>query len=94
MHITIKIKTLLFSFLFGFFFSFFLTFFYRFLYSKKKLLQIIASFLLVISATFVYFILLKKINYAVFHVYEIFCLIAGYILEILMMRMIAKKNRR
>lgn len=94
MYITIQIKTLLFSFLFGFFFSFFLTFFYRFLYSKKKFLRIIVSFLLVIIATFIYFFNLKKINYAVFHIYEILCLAVGYVLEIVMMRIIAKKNRR
>ena len=94
MNVFLQIKTLFVSFLFGFFFSFFIGFFYRFLYNKRIWLQIITSLFLTLSAIICYFLLLKRINNAVFHVYEIFCLIIGYALETLISGKIAKKNKR
>ena len=94
MNITLQIKTLIFSFLFGFFFSLVISFFYRLLYSNKRFIQIITSLFLVISAVFIYFFILKKINNAVFHIYEILSIILGYSLDSLLIRKIAKRNKR
>lgn len=94
MNIYLQIKTLIISFLFGFLFSFFLGFFYCLLYSKSKILQIITSLTIVLSATLLYFLILKKINNAVFHIYEVLSLILGYSLENLIGTRIAKRNKR
>ena len=87
MNIKLQITTLLFSFLYGIFFSFFLSLNYKFIYSDKKILKTIISFLLL------YFIILKKINYGVFHVYEILMIILGFVLENLIVRFIANKKK-
>ena len=93
MNIKLQIKTLLFSFLYGIFFSFFLSLNYKFIYSDKKILKTIISFLFIIVCVLLYFIILKKINYGIFHVYEILMIILGFVLENLIVRFIANKKK-
>lgn len=93
MNIKLQITTLLFSFLYGIFFSFFLSLNYKFIYSDKKILKTIISFLFIIVCVLLYFIILKKINYGVFHVYEILMIILGFVLENLIVRFIANKKK-
>ena len=81
MNIKLQIITLLFSFLYGIFFSFFLSLNYKFIYSDKKIFKTIISFLVVIISVLIYFIILKKINNGIFHIYEILCIILGFIFE-------------
>lgn len=93
MNIKLQITTLLFSFLYGIFFSFFLSLNYKFIYSDKKTLKTIISFLFIIVCVLLYFIILKKINYGIFHVYEILMIILGFVLENLIVRFIANKKK-
>lgn len=93
MNINLQITTLLFSFLYGIFFSFFLSLNYKFIYSDKKILKTIISFLFIIVCVLLYFIILKKINYGIFHVYEILMIILGFVLENLIVRFIANKKK-
>ncbi len=94
MNIIIQIKTIIFSIVFGFIFSVSLRFNYRFIVGSKKVLSAIVTFLFVLVFTFLYFIVLKKINFAVFHFYEIICIIFGFIFENLMCRLVEKKCKK
>ena len=91
MNIKLQIITLIVSFFYGIFFSFFLSLNYKFIYSDKKIIKIIISFLVVIINVLLYFIILRKINYGIFHIYEIFSLILGFLLENWLSGIIAKK---
>ena len=94
MDIHIQIRTLLISFVYGLFFSFFLELNYRFIYSDKKIFKIIISFLIVILNVLLYFIILKKVNNGIFHIYEILSLSLGVIIENWVSGIIAKKVKR
>ena len=94
MDINIQIKTLLVSFVYGIFFSFFLELNYKFIYSDKKIFKIIISFLIVILNVLLYFIILKKVNNGIFHIYEILSLSLGFIIENWLSGIIAKKYKR
>lgn len=93
MNIYIQIKTIVYSVLFGFFFSFFISLNHRFLYHKNHVVRFLVSITIVILATIIYFLILKRINYGIFHIYEIFSIIGGYTLELLLSRIIAKKKK-
>jgi len=94
MDINVQIKTLLISFVYGIFFSFFLGLNYKFIYSDKKIFKIIISFLIVILNVLVYFIILKKVNNGIFHIYEILALISGVIIENWLSGIVAKRVKK
>lgn len=94
MNIKLQIITLLISFFYGIFFSFFLSLNYKFIYSDKKIVKTIVSFLVVIISVLLYFIILRKINYGVFHIYEILSLILGFIIENWLNSIIAKRFKK
>lgn len=93
MNIKIQITTLLFSFLYGIFFSFFLSLNYKFIYSNKKIFRTAISFLVVVVSVLIYFIILKKINYGIFHIYEILMISLGVIVENIIVSVIANKKK-
>lgn len=93
MNIKIQIITLLFSFLYGIFFSFFLSLNYKFIYSNKKIFRTVISFLVVVISVLIYFIILKKINYGIFHIYEILMITLGFIVENIIVSIIANKKK-
>lgn len=94
MNIILQIKSLAFSFLFGFFFAFFISFFYKLIYNKSNLVRLVSSLILVLSGTLAYFVILKKINNAIFHIYEILSIILGYTMEILLNSYIVKLRKK
>lgn len=94
MNIVLQIISLIFSFLFGFSFALVIGLFYRLIYSKKKIVCLISSLILVLFAVAIYFIGLRKINNAIFHIYEIISIVVGYALESLISLKIAKRKNR
>jgi len=94
MNIKLQIITLVVSFFYGIFFSFFLSLNYKFIYSDKKIFKTIISFLVVIINALLYFIILRKINYGIFHIYEILALILGFIIENWISTIIAKRIKK
>lgn len=81
MDLSIQITTFLFSFIFGIFFSLFVRVNYKIIYNDKKWIKFLGTFLVVIISVLVYFVLLKKINYAAFHPYLLLAIFLGYYLE-------------
>lgn len=75
-----QIKTILVSVIFGIFFKFILNINQRIVYKKNIFIKIIGTFFLTFLNTILYFIIIMKINNAVFHIYEILCIIIGMII--------------
>ena len=94
MSINIQIKTILFSAFFGIVFSLFLGFNYKYIVGMRKLLSPILTLLFVLVFTLLYFICLNHINYGVFHIYEIFCIIFGFLFENLVYGIVEKKRKK
>ncbi len=90
MDIIVQIKTIIVSFLFGIFFSIVLGFNYKFIIGGRKVLGIILTFMFVIVNVLLYFIIMRRINYGIFHQYEILSIILGFFCENLAHRFIYK----
>lgn len=80
MILNMQIKTILVSVIFGIFFKFILNINQRIVYKKNIFIKIIGTFFLTFLNTILYFIIIMKINNAVFHIYEILCIILGMII--------------
>lgn len=76
MSIRIQIISIIFSFIFGIFFSIFTNVNYRYLFSKNKMYKVFFTFIYVLDATLLYFLIIKKLNGGVVHLY--FLLFIGF----------------
>ena len=76
-----QIITIVFSFIYGILFYILLEINYKYIYTGNKLYRIIVTFLFVICNTLLYFIILRKINYGIVHIYFLSCIFTGYILS-------------
>ena len=81
MELSLQIKSLLFSFFFGIIFSIVVNLFSNKLYNTRLRYQIINAFIISIVFCLIYFILIKKINNGVIHIYFIFMILFGFINE-------------
>ncbi len=81
MSLDVQIISLIFSFFFGIVFSLFLNINYKIIFSQNKIIKLIGTILIVFSSTLLYFIILKKINNAIFHPYELFMIVFGFYIE-------------
>lgn len=77
MSLSVQISTLIASFLYGIFFSIMLDINYHFLYESKKGYKIAISFLFITLNVLLYFIILRKINYGIFHSYSMIAIVLG-----------------
>lgn len=76
-----QIITIIFSFIYGIIFYILLEINCKYIYYGNKIYRIIITFLFVICNTLLYFIILKKINYGIVHIYFLLCILTGYILS-------------
>lgn len=90
MDLQTQIITLIFSFFYGIFFSLFISVNQKIIYHDKKWIKLLGTFLVILISVLVYFILLKKINFAAFHPYCLLVLGLGFYLE----KRIAKHTRK
>lgn len=81
MTLKIQIISLVVSFLYGIFFSFLLNINYKLIYNDNKFIKIIGTFMFIIVNSLLYFLILLKINNGIVHIYCIFSLIIGFIIE-------------
>ena len=86
----IQFKLIIFSFIFGFLFSSFLDWFNKKTILLTKYLKFIIYLMVTILMTIIYFIGIQKIGYAVFHIYEILCIVLGFISYDITIKLIAK----
>ena len=85
MTLEIQIKSFVISIIFGILFSFFIDLIY-----KKKIFNVLVSFIFVIIFTFIYFLTLLKLNNAIIHPYYVISFIIGFVLHYFIKKMIKK----
>jgi len=94
MNIIVQFKTIIFSFIYGIFFCFFLNLNYKYIVGNKKLLKILLTFMFIVVNVLLYFIILRKINFGIFHYYEILSIICGFMFVNLICHVIEKKRKK
>lgn len=83
MSIRIQIISIIFSFVFGIFFSIFTNVNYKYLFSKNKIYKIFFTFIYILDATLLYFLIIKKINNGVIHLYFLLFIGLGFFVSII-----------
>lgn len=91
MDIKTQINTIIFSFLYGVFFSIMLGLNYKYIIGSKKILGIIVTFLFIMVNVLLYFIILRKINFGIFHQYEVLFIVLGFIVQNILSKFIKCK---
>ncbi len=86
----IQFKLVIFSFFYGFLFSSFLDWFNNKTVKLKSYVKFIMYLIVIIFLTFIYFTGIQKIGYAIFHIYEILCIIIGFVSYDIILKLIAK----
>ena len=80
MVLNLQLKSLIISFIYGIILAYLIKLHYKYLFKGKLILRIIVTILFVLDNFLLYFLLLKFINNASFHIYFIFLIIMGYML--------------
>lgn len=93
MTLEIQIKLLLFSFVFGVFFALMIDINHKYLYSNKFIFKIIFTFFFILVNNFIYFLILKKINEGIIHIYSIICIILGFFIEHIITKKVVKMRK-
>lgn len=88
--LSIQLKLIIFSFIFGFFFSLLIEWFNNLSKKCKPYLKIVLSFIVVFIMSLIYFMGCQKISNSIFHIYNIICIVIGYIVY----NLIAKYNKK
>ena len=81
MNLDLQIVTLGISFLYGIFFSVCLDINYHFFLIGNKWYKVLISFVFIIANVLLYFIILKKYNHGILHIYGIISIIVGVLIE-------------
>lgn len=88
--LSIQLKLIIFSFIFGFFFSVLIEWYNNKVKKYKSLLKIFLSFIIIFLMAAIYFIGIQKISNSILHIYNILCIVLGYISY----NLIAKYNKK
>lgn len=83
MNIKIQIISIIFSFIFGIVFSIFTNVNYRYLFSKNKMYKVFFTFIYVLDATLLYFLIIRKLNEGVVHLYFLLFIGLGFLLGLI-----------
>ena len=92
--LTLQFKLIFFSFIFGFMFSMSLEGFNKLIKKYSTIVEILLSFIFIVIMTFIYFIGIKKIGNAIFHIYSILSIIIGFIVYDVIIKIIANNNKK
>lgn len=88
MTLKVQVMSLIISFLYGIFFSIFLNLNYKIIYNNNKIYKIGGTFLFVLVNVLLYFLIIKKVNNGVVHIYCLISIILGTFLEHFVLRKI------
>ena len=91
MNLETQLQLILFSLLFGIFFALMMDISHKYLYNNKKFIKIIFTFLFVLINTFIYFLILIKINEGI--IYSIMCIIFGFFIEQIIRKKVVKLKK-
>ena len=81
MNLKTQILVLLFSFSYGIFFSFFYEIMNKWFYEKRRIIRYPVTFFFIFLNVITYFVILKKINDGIIHIYSFFSILVGFLLE-------------
>lgn len=90
----IQKNLLIFSLIYGFLFSVILDFSYKLIHHSNQLFKILFSLLIIGLMTLVYFIGIKKIGEAFFHLYSIIAIIIGFFSYDILNNIIEKNKKK
>ena len=93
MYITTQIKTIIFSIMYGIIFSCLIDVNHKYL-TKNKIINILITFIFIITSVLIFFTILRKINNGIFSNYEIICIIIGFIIENLIHTKVEKIRKK
>lgn len=94
MNLDIQIRLIIFSCIYGIVFALLLDLNYKLLHHKNKIIKYLSSFIYIAICVFVYFKGIQKISYGIFHLYSLFLIGLGFILENIIFKTIEKKLRK
>lgn len=92
--LTLQFKLIFFSFIFGFMFSVSLESFNKIIKKYSTIIEIILSFIFIIFMTFIYFLGIQKIGNAIFHIYSVLCIILGFFMYNMILKLIANSKKK
>lgn len=78
MNLKIQIITLAFSFIFGILFGIIVNINYSLLFNKNRKIKCFGNFILIIDVSLFYFLVIKRINNGILHLYFLLILVLGF----------------
>ncbi len=94
MNIKIQIISIIFSFVFGIIFSLLTNLNYKYLFSKNKVYKVFFTFIYILDATLLYFIIIKKINNGIVHLYFLLFIGLGFLVGLLRLTKYTNKLKK
>lgn len=91
MNLKVQLLSLTFSFVYGVLFSFLVNVNYRFLFAKKRVVQIIMTFLFLLDMALLYFLILRYLNEGIIHIYFFLMILVGFYVTFPFSRRFRKK---
>lgn len=79
MELSIQLQALTVSFVYGILFSYLIKIQYRYLFESKLYYKILITTLFIFDNCLLYFLILRMINNAMFHIYFLLLIILGYL---------------
>lgn len=86
MELSIQLQALTVSFVYGILFSYLIKIQYRYLFESKLYYKILITTLFVFDNCLLYFLILRMINNAMFHIYFLLLIILGYLFGVKLLK--------
>ena len=94
MSLDIQIVGLLISLMYGIAYSAFIGFNYKMLFNTKLYIKIISSLIVVLLGILIYFLILKNVISGEFHIYFLFMILFGCLIENLFVNRLANLRKK
>lgn len=86
MELSIQLQALTVSFIYGILFSYLIKIQYRYLFESKLYYKILITTLFIFDNCLLYFLILRMINNAMFHIYFLLLIILGYLFGVKLLK--------
>lgn len=86
MELSIQLQALTVSFVYGILFSYLIKIQYRYLFESKLYYKILITNLFIFDNCLLYFLILRMINNAMFHIYFLLLIILGYLFGVKLLK--------
>lgn len=86
MELSIQLQALTVSFVYGILFSYLIKIQYRYLFENKLYYKILITTLFIFDNCLLYFLILRMINNAMFHIYFLLLIILGYLFGVKLLK--------